>query len=46
MRPCTLQDMTCVFGKSEEEINEALNTLIEKNIIKASFYNDDTYYTL
>lgn len=46
MRPCTLQDMTCVFGKSEEEIKEALNILIEKNIIKASFYNDDTYYTL
>ena len=46
MRPCTLQDMSCVFGKSENEINEALNILIEKNIIKASFYNDDTYYTL
>lgn len=46
MRPCTLLDITCVFGKSEKEIETSLNMLLSQGIIKAVDYNNDTYYTL
>lgn len=46
MRPSTLQDMSCVFGKSEKEIEKILNTLLLQGIIKPAVYNNDTYYTL
>ena len=45
MRPCTLLDMSGVFGKSESEIKESIDILIKENKIKAEYYNSDTYYT-
>lgn len=44
MRPCTLLDMSSVFGKSESEIKESINILIKENKIKTEYYNSDTYY--
>lgn len=46
MRPCTLQDMSGVFGKSENEIKENIEILAMENKIKAEYYNNDTYYTV
>lgn len=45
MRPCTLLDMSGVFGKSECEIKESIEILLKENKIKAEYYNSDTYYT-
>ncbi len=44
MRPCTLLDMSSVFGKSESEIKESIDILIKENKIKTEYYNSDTYY--
>lgn len=46
MRPCTLLDMSGVFGKNEREIKESVNKLVIENKIKAIEYNHDTYYTI
>ena len=46
MRPCTLQDMACVFGKSEIDIKKALDLLLNNNKIKASLYDNIIYYSL
>ena len=45
MRPCTLLDMSGVFGKSESEIKEHIDNLRKANKIKAEYYNSDKYYT-
>lgn len=45
MRPCTLLDMSGVFGKSESEIKKSIDYLICENKIKAEYYNSDIYYT-
>lgn len=46
MRPCTMQDMVCVFGKSKKEINDTLNVLLKNGTIKPALYSNETYYTL
>ncbi len=45
MRPCTLLDMSGVFGRNEEEIQQVVNKLIHEKIIKENKYNQEIYYS-
>ncbi len=44
MRPCTVQDISGVFGKDEKEVVDTINLLLNKNIIKSDIFNNEVYY--
>ena len=46
MRPCTIDDLSGVFGKSRENIQLVINELLENNIILKENYSNEDYFSL
>lgn len=46
MRPCTIDDLSGVFGKTKDVITNEIEKLLKDNVIIKESYSNEVYYTL